>query len=153
MRCRPDEMADLAARAVVTHADAWLMATIRNAGRSGFSHDTAEITPEQQMAWWMANADTVRAWLFEDPAGDVVGYGLLRPTEDGRWTNSVAVRPSYRGRGYGTAITRYLAHHTPGPLRATTRRDNPAACAMHDADHWQRVPSGHPDLMAFEDRS
>lgn len=63
----------------------WLR-KIRNARRAGCSHDTQEITPEQQSTWWKAMTGSrllrVKAWLFERD-GRVVGHGLVRLSRDG----------------------------------------------------------------------
>jgi hypothetical protein len=62
------------------------------------------------------------ASLYQDAALFVVGYGLLRQTEDGRWWSSVAVLPSYTGRGYGGAITALTTRTKATTARATRRR-------------------------------
>lgn len=97
----------LTARPVHTDADVEMLRQIRNSGRTWMTRDTSEITPEQQEAWWKARGVAAgNVWLFSESATDV-GYGLLR--RDGRTWCSLAVLPAHQGRGYGTAIYRWLA--------------------------------------------
>jgi GNAT superfamily N-acetyltransferase len=122
----------------------------RNACREGFSTDTAEISEEQQQAWWAANRDSVLAWLYQDGHLEIVGYGLLRRTEDGRWWSSVAVLPQYTGKGYGKAITADIIRACPAAVVwATARRDNPAAVKLHDLSDWEIIDGPDERLVYF----
>lgn len=95
-------------REVTTDEDVETLRQIRNSGRQWMTRNTAEITPEQQRAWWAAlDHATTKVWLFSESATDV-GYGLLR-IEQGRAWCSLAVLPRHQGHGYGTAIYRWLA--------------------------------------------
>jgi GNAT superfamily N-acetyltransferase len=111
---------------------------LRNATRDGFSTDTSEISPEVQRAWWVAMRGRVKAWLYLHET-DVVGFGVLRQTEDGRWWTSVGVLEHHRGHGYGGAITTDLAARSASPVWATARLDNPAAQRLHREAIWEEI--------------
>jgi len=116
------------------------MRQIRNTCRAGFAHDTAIITPDQQRQWWRDNAGKLIAYLYIDRRDSVVGYGLLRQTEDGRWWSSVAVLPGHGGHGYGKAITSHIARQSPtGTTHAQARKDNPQADRIHDRRDWDVI--------------
>ena len=149
-----NDLKGLTPRPVATEQDALDMATLRNVCREGFSNSTDPIGADQQRAWWAANQHVMRAWLYFVPdLGPVglVGFGLLRPHEvPGALATVVAVLPKWAGRGFGGAITRHLVREA-GDARvlATARRDNPAACRLHDADYWHEVPGPNAQLMYF----
>lgn len=119
--------------------DVEMLRQIRNACKDGFAHDNTEITPQAQAAWWIVSCGAVRAWLYWTVEAGVVGYGLLRKTDDGRWWSSVAVLPSHAGHGYGGAITADLVRHSDQPTWGTARLDNPAAMRLHRAVDWEEV--------------
>jgi GNAT superfamily N-acetyltransferase len=113
---------------------------IRNACRDGFAHDTAEISHEQQLAWWAANKERVVGFLYRDLFGFPVGYGLVRRDDKGRWWSSVAVLPQYAGKGFGKAITRHVIRQCPaGVVYAEARKDHPAADRLHNRRDWDVV--------------
>lgn len=113
----------LQATAVATDGDVETLRQIRNSGRQWMTRATAEITPDQQRAWWaQRNAKTCRVWLFRI-ADTAVGYGLLR-LEHERWWCSLAVLPRFQGQGYGGAIYRYLACACDGDTWAEILADN-----------------------------
>jgi GNAT superfamily N-acetyltransferase len=113
---------------------------IRNACREGFAHDNAEISHEQQLAWWQANKARVVGFLYRDLFGFPVGYGLVRRDDEGRWWSSVAVLPQYAGRGFGGAITAHVIRQCPaGVVYAQARKDNPAADRLHNRRDWEVV--------------
>lgn len=128
----------LVARAVESEEDVEGLRLIRNACKDGFSHDNDEISMQQQAAWWVLMRDKVKAWLYWVEL-DVVGYGLLRQTDDGRWWTSVAVLPQHAGKGYGGAITADLVRRADEPVWATARLDNPAAMRLHREADWQET--------------
>lgn len=100
-------------RRVTTDEDLETLRQIRNSGRQWMTRNAAEITPEQQRAWWQTlDHASVKVWLFSESAAEI-GYGLVR-LEQGRAWCSLAVLPRHQGRGYGTAIYRYLALSQPG---------------------------------------
>lgn len=124
-----------------------VMRQIRNVCREGFSNDHSEISPAAQTEWWDSIKGRAVAFLYSEPFGAWVGYGLLRPDADGRTVSSVAVLPEYAGRGYGGAITRHIVRQASGTVYATARLDNPAAMALHNADDW--VETGRAGDLAF----
>lgn len=127
----------LTARPVVDDLDVEWLRAIRNTCREGFAHDQAVITMRQQAAWWQANQGRLVAYLYQDVQGFIVGYALLRSTEDGRWWSSVAVLPSFTGRGYGKALTAHIIRQSPtGVVYAQARRDNVPADKLHNRRDW-----------------
>lgn len=131
-----DDRPTLAARPVVTVADALAMGRIRDACREGFSEDTTPIDDDRQRAWWAAWRHRVKAWLYDDPAGATVGYGALIQRHDGTWVSSCAVLPEHGGRGWGRAILHHLVHAVSHPVYARARNDNPAAVRLHHPGDW-----------------
>lgn len=124
-----------------TSADVELLRHIRNECRGGFSHDTSEITKEQQAQWWENYKGRRLGYLYWIPTSiygrQVIGYGLLREDDLGRPCSSVAVLPAHAGNGYGGYITAHLIRRSPETVYASARKDNPAACALHRAEDWE----------------
>lgn len=140
-------MGKLTPHRVEDDSDVEAVRMIRNACRAGFAHFTGEISRDQQAAWWEAGAGRLIGYLYTTSRREVVGYGLLRQTDDGRWWSSVAVLPSHAGRGYGGAITAHVIRCAPGGVvYAEARLDNPAAVALHRAEDWART--GEADGLA-----
>jgi GNAT superfamily N-acetyltransferase len=135
----PDPRPYLAARPVLTEADALAMGRVRDRQRAGFSADTTRIDDNRQVAWWRRNRERVAAWLFEDVAGALVGYGALLQQDDGRWVSSVAVLPGFEGRGHGKAITTWTVLAVEHAVYARARLDNPPARKLHDDLIWELV--------------
>lgn len=114
-------------RQVQTSDDIETLRALRNAGREWLTHDTREISPEQQAQWWAArNPDHILAYLFSVDGHDA-GAGVLSQRTAGRWWITVLVHPEYRGQGIGAAIFRMLACAAPGDVYAEIRRDNAAS--------------------------
>lgn len=135
---------NLTPRRVIDDEDVEWLRVIRNTGRAGFSHDQAFIPQEAQEAWWVAHCGDCIPYLYQDCDGFVVGYGLLRRSEDGRWWSSVAVLPPYTGRHYGGAITRHIIRQSPtGVVWASARLDNPAADRLHNRKDWEVLGEDH----------
>lgn len=111
------------ARHIENDSDLEMLRQIRNSGRQWMTRHTAEISPEQQQAWWAAldHAGT-KVWLFRESATDI-GYGLVR-LENGRAWCSLAVLPRYQGQGYGTQIYRWLALSQAWDMYAEILADN-----------------------------
>lgn len=119
--------------------DVDVMRCIRNTCRAGFAHDTSLITEAQQRAWWGDGSGKI-AYLYIDRRDSVVGYGLLRQTDDGRWWSSVAVLPGHGGHGYGKAITSHIIRQSPtAVVWAEARKDNPQADRIHDRRDWEVI--------------
>jgi len=112
------------ARPVKTLEEVETLRQIRDSGRQWMTRNTAEITPEQQRAWWLTACrdPNLRLWLFSEAATDI-GYGLLRLEADRLWC-SLAVLPRYQGQGYGTVIYRWLALSTTEAVWAEILADN-----------------------------
>jgi ribosomal protein S18 acetylase RimI-like enzyme len=128
----------LTARPVVDAEDVEMLRFIRNEQRQGFAHDTAPISTAAQTAWWGLMEGKVIAYLYQQSQTFVVGYGLLRLDEDGRWWSSVAVLPEFGGRGYGKAVTSHIIRQSPtGVVYAQARKDNPQADRIHDRRDWE----------------
>lgn len=138
---------------VVERADhVELLRYVRNTCRAGFSHDQNVITPAQQARWWAEMAGKVIAHLYANDDGMIVGYGLLRQSDDGRWWSSVAVLPTFAGKGYGGAITRHIVRQSPtGVVWASARNNNPQALRLHRAEDWEAIGCDS-DLTYFRTR-
>lgn len=137
---------------VVTPADVEVLRTIRNTCRRGFSAMTDRISREAQARWWAEMGGKVIAYLYAAAAGQYAGYGLLRPTRDGRWWSSVAVLPTFAGQGFGGAITRHVIRQSPtGVVWASARNDNAVALRLHCAEDWEAIGCDN-DLTWFRTR-
>lgn len=128
-----------------------LLRTIRNETRWDFSHDNGEISEMRQRAWWVTMRGRLCAWLYYD-TGELIGFGLVRQTEDQRWWNSLAVLPGYRSRGYGSAITTDLLHQHAGPIYASVKATNQPALAMHHLTEWEMIDGPDTSLVYFRSR-
>lgn len=117
---------------------------IRNATAAGFSTYNDVVTPDDHRAWWERTKPY--AWLYASTEG-IVGFGMLRPDEQGRTVSVVAVLPEFSGRGIGGWITRDVIRRAPGLVYASARLDNPAAVALHCAADWKRV--AEDERMAY----
>jgi RimJ/RimL family protein N-acetyltransferase len=105
----------LTPRAARTLADAEALRQIRNACARWMTGHPHQVTVEQQRAWWASPQRRQSAiWLFDDPDGVPVGFGLLRMR--GRWEATLGLLPDWRGQGHGTAIYRHLIARCPGDL-------------------------------------
>lgn len=130
----------LIATPIESAVDVEALRTLRNSTREGFAHDTAFISEAVQRAWWVAMRGRVRGWLYWHEAdfsmSVLVGYGLLRMTEDGRWWTSIAVLPQHAGHGYGKAIMADTIRRHDGTVWSEARLDNIAAMKIHPAEDW-----------------
>ena len=141
---------NLTAHLIETPRDVECLRCIRNITRQGYSNHNALVSPSEQAAWWAANQERVRAWLYFEADQHLAGFGLLRLADDGYWRTVVGVLPGFEGRGYGKWITRDIVAKAPGGCRATARRDNPAAVKLHVEDDWRVVEGPDPRLVYFE---
>lgn len=148
----PDERGGvLRAAKVCSLGDAVVMGRIRDAQRATFTGDTGPISDEQQRVWWGRNRNRVKAWLYADEAGTIIGYGALIQGEDGRWASSVAITPGYQGRGYGSRILSHMVNAVGHPIFARALLSNPPACAMHNGREWA-VTGEDATMRYFETR-
>lgn len=147
-------MTELTSRPIASWLDVEQLRRVRNICRDGFSFDNAEISIEQQQAWWEANQRQIVGRLYETArARLLVGYGLLRQTDDGRWWSSVAVLPDHGGHGYGKFITADIIRRCPdGIVWATARRDNPPAVKLHNLADWEIIDGADERLVYFRTR-
>lgn len=120
---------------------------IRNTTRAGYAHFTGEITPEAQILFW--THELPMAWLYADEQDAVVGFGMLRKDDEGRWCTVVGVLPEHAGHDYGKQITRNLLSRCPGRCWGTARRDNPAAVKLHVPEDWEVIDGPDPRLAYF----
>jgi len=140
----------LHATPIETPLDVELLRQVRNVTRAGYSNHNALINRAQQREWWTANHERVRGWLYFDADRRLVGFGLLRPGDDGsRWA-VVGVQPWFEGRGHGRAIMHDLVTRAQGRCRSSARRDNLAAVKLHVEDDWRVVEGPDPRLVYFE---
>jgi hypothetical protein len=146
-----DPRPTLVARPLLTLADVLLLGQIRNEGRLSFSHDTSEIDGPRQIAWWHANKARLEPWLFDNEAGETVGYALLRQEDNSRWYSSLAVRKGHNGHDYGRQMLAWLVARWPFEVWATARADNPAACKLHDPLLWEAC-GAHDGLILYRTR-
>ena len=128
---------DLRPVRITSIEQAQLMREIRNTCREGFSRDNNLISEKQQIGWWEKNSDKIMAFLFYKK-GMVIGYGALITGEDGRYYNSNAVLPRYRGRGYGRAILSCLAEYIDQDIYGQALKSNIPAIKQHSSDLWER---------------
>lgn len=140
----------------VTHpAHVESMRRTRNHCASGFANYNGQITVEQQERWWAENKDSVRAWLYADDTQGtkattvIVGFGLIRQHDDGRWFTTVGILPEYAGHDFGKEVTAHLIAQVPGKCHGIARRDNPAAVKLHVASDWQVIEGPDPALVYF----
>lgn len=121
-----------------------MLRMIRNAGRGGYSHDHHEISRDEQRKWWGDMQHRIQAWLYATIDGQVVGFGLIRQTDDGRWSPSAGVLHEHQGHGYGGKIVDDLVDRARArgiQLHAQALLDQPAAVATHHQDRWERLGS------------
>lgn len=147
----PDDRPRLTAHPVLTDRDALHMGLIRNRQRAGFSHDNNPISPDRQLDWWRTNRHRLRAYLYRDGDGAVVGYGCLRQESDGRWYSSCAVDAGYERLGHGKAILTHLVLAVDHDVWATARDDNEAAQKIHDPLLWETL-GWHEGLWLYRTR-
>jgi GNAT superfamily N-acetyltransferase len=130
-----------------------LLRQLRNLTSYGFSHFRGYITEDQQEIWWEEHKDHFEGWLYwHMMAQTFVGYGAVRQDSDGKWWNSIAVRPAHQGRGYGTMITHDVLARHHGPVFATVLKDNHAGIAMHHTDDWECIDGPDQRVLYFQSK-
>lgn len=130
----------LGAHPVTSDWEVEVLRVLRNQTKEGFSYDNSEITWQQQQDWWAAMQGRVKAWLYmlDGPgaAVTVIGFGVLRQTDDGRWWATVGVPSMYAGKGYGGALTADMVRRVPHPVWGAARLDNVPARRLHRPLDW-----------------
>src|SRR6266571_7857275 len=84
---------------------------VRNSCRDGMTHDTHEITPEEQLKFWadeLLEGQRYECYLLLDDHAPA-GYGLLKwDKELNRYWMTAGVAPEYRGRGLSRFLINYI---------------------------------------------
>jgi GNAT superfamily N-acetyltransferase len=103
-------------------ADIEAVRLIRNASLDGMTKNAYPTTELQQLRYWLANLDTLQAWLYYIeqapiypggyPGSRVIGYASLRRDFFGKLWSFMAVVPEYRGQGYGKLIQHHHVRQT-----------------------------------------
>lgn len=136
----------LVASTVKTTNDIELVRVIRNLGRSTLSHDTQEISREQQQKYWAENGRNIMAWLYDDPNDDAIaiGVGSLQRRDNKLWA-FVAIDPYYQGRGYSKEIMQHLLDMaSPEDVWGMNSMMNPPATYLCvDTGIWRMVSRDH----------
>lgn len=126
--------------------DIELIRIIRNAGRTTLSHDTQEITVEQQKQYWISNKDNIKAWLYDCPEDDevAVAVGSLQRRNGKLWA-FVAVDTYWQGRGYSKEIMQHLLDMAaPEDVWGMNSMLNPPATYLCvDVGIWRMVSRNH----------
>lgn len=116
------------------------------------SRDPRPIDPATHARWFAARlADpSGRMWIAEV---DGVGVGVVRIERapgDSDDRISIALDPTWRGRGVGRAVIAAACAATPGPVLAEIRPDNLASRAAFAAAGFVRWPRrDHADVLAY----
>ena len=127
-----------------TPADVEAMRIIRNSCRQFMTHDTRDIDPATQVAWFAAlDRDEMKPFVLR-VGGAPVGYGLVRRMA-ARWWLSGGLLPPWRGRGYGQRLFGALAAVAGTPCWLDVRRDNAAARHTYETLGFQVVNGGEHD--------
>lgn len=115
---------------VTTPTDLEHLRIIRNECREFMTHNTNEISQEQQVGWWANVSDHPdwKVWLVYVPGWiEPVGFAMLRRAVT-RWYATLGLRAWMRGQGYGTLIYRGLRDLAPtDAVWAAIRDDNTAS--------------------------
>jgi GNAT superfamily N-acetyltransferase len=131
-------------RLAETPEDVETLRRLRNECRAWMTGNTAEITPEQQAAWWPDHVGT--AWLYA-LNGRTVGFAYVRPNEEEDIWVSLGVTKDARGRGHGTAIYRHVALASPCRVWAEIRGGNyPSIMACERAGWVPAPPAAGPNV-------
>lgn len=117
-----------------------MLRVIRNSCREGLTHDTSEITPEQQAQYRtriMMNPH-VRHYLYMDMDGAYVGFSRLE-WRDGFVYPTYGVASWARGRGYAWDIVALTLLAAGGPLHGDLLVTNEAIKKVDYALGWVNI--------------
>lgn len=93
---------------ITTLEQAQILREIRNELRQYMTRDTKFITPDTQAQWFKTYIlSDGAAYLYRNEYDCIVGYGYVRVVDDKAW-GSLAVKPEFQGRGYGTQIYKHM---------------------------------------------
>jgi len=136
---------------VTTWPQALELRALRNECREHMTHDTAEITRDQQMEFFETRIlpGEVHAVLLRRD-GQAAAYGLLWPGPEEAWL-SCGVTAGARGKGLGVAVVRYVtALAGTSPVRLEVWQDNEAARRVYEKAGYAVTGSGIRDGRTFE---
>lgn len=105
-------MLDISLADVASPDDALDMARCRNEVRSYLTHNTDEISPEQQLDWYRNSyiPGRTRGKIFGYVLRQQltpIGYGLITERDELMWVSG-GVSQQYRGKGLGEAVFHFL---------------------------------------------
>lgn len=108
---------------------------------------------EGQQAWWSANKDKVRAFLYEplDRPGKFVAF-LALTDRGGFCTPIIALQKEEWNRGYGRELIGDYIEKANGPLAGSQLQSNGAICHLNRKVGWKIIgenmqPNGKVDLL------
>lgn len=103
--------------------DMFTVMDIRNSGRELMTHDTHEITYEEQYDWWRSpRRQEYKIWLVELDIATLPLYTIGFCAIHNTWI-TVCLYPEYRGKGYAIEIYEFLAKQAD-ELWTELRRNN-----------------------------
>jgi RimJ/RimL family protein N-acetyltransferase len=92
---------------LITLSEAQLVRELRNEVRQYMTRSNSFITPEQQEEWFHKfrnDFENQHMHLYYNKLGCFLGYCYLKKDVDGTIWGSLAVKPEFQGKGYGTYI-------------------------------------------------
>jgi len=99
----------LKSRFLMTVEDAQLVRELRNQVRDYMTRDSSSISPQAQEMWFRMFREDIEnhfMYMYYDDFGCFVGYCYLKRDETGKMWGSLAVKPEFQGKGYGSFIYR-----------------------------------------------
>lgn len=128
-------------RRVTTVGDVELLRKIRNSCASYMTHDTSQISREEQFDWWLA--EDREAYLF-----DAEAFAYLSERDEKIYI-TLGMFPECRGKGLGTEIYAFIAVlKRPDPVWADVRHDNVPSINAAAKAGWKIVyVDGHKVVM------
>lgn len=130
---------------------------IRNAGRTNMTDNTEEISTEAQASWWekmrkLPAADFRLFSFFLPTVPNIVGYSVLSRRNESLYI-SLAVHPSWRGRGFGSHIYRKTVAETSEPVYAVILKTNIASITAAKNAGFTPVEGGDDGRLLLLKRS
>lgn len=111
-------MSEFRIRSVDGLHDALTMAEIRNEVRGFMTHNTDEISREQQRDWYFntyrpAVENRQMAGFIGLEEHEPIGYGLITERDDRYWVSG-GLTAAARGKGFGEQLFRFLTYYVTG---------------------------------------